>query len=204
MIRTDNVERRALVAATLRRFGATDIGFYARWAWESLDGSASSSDKVVEPTTAFPANQSYEAVVDGSKAHLQFESDASPKLTDPATHDSMTVRLWTTAIRPEVFMLSWARRARNFRCVLLRVRGVVYASVTDPNGSLRPLKGSIRESIDTSGLLWTVWHCRRHAAHFAPINSRRVDAVYSRTGRLAEEFDPGLLDTGVMPCGLSE
>jgi hypothetical protein len=118
-------------AAILHAHGAEFVGFYGRWAYESMPGSVT-----------VPASQrgAYDITADGATIRVRFEDGVASKL------DSAGLPGVVTAIGADLFLVSWPVADGAAIAHVVDVRsGVVYASISALDGAApRHVKGTIR------------------------------------------------------------
>jgi hypothetical protein len=140
MVLAKGREKRKLAADILSAHGAEFIGYYGRWFWELLDtGPSRLRGAAPEPAPG----QMYEVTLDGASMRLRFQSGASAIVTGAgraAPSHATVIRL-----RPGLGMLTWKNPDGG---TVVQVQdyesGRVYAVLTERDGALRRLAGTIR------------------------------------------------------------
>ena len=125
-------EHRARDAAAdiLHRHGAEFVGFYGRWAYESLPGEPSASPRAPGDT--------YDINVDGAAIRVRMKDDTAQR-ADAAQPAGIV-----TAIGPSLLLLSWPRANGTAIVHVVDVDGgIAYASISPHEGSPRHVKGTI-------------------------------------------------------------
>jgi hypothetical protein len=113
----------------LHAHGAEFVGFYGRWAYESIPSGPVAHSKL---------DQSYDIVVDGSTTRVRLRDGAA------TMSGSSTASGIVTEIGPGLFLLSWPRAADTTTVHVIDVdAGIAYASISARDGSPRHVKGSI-------------------------------------------------------------
>jgi hypothetical protein len=116
------------------------------WAIQSLDVSGLTSAAPAEYESYLPdIGQIYEANFDGAILNLRYESEAVLTVTDQAKGTSETVRMSTTEIRAGIYMISWQETSKT---TVVHVadfeNGIVYANITQSDGTFLRLKGTLK------------------------------------------------------------
>ena len=136
MVLAKGRERRHRAADILNAHTASYVGFYGRWAWESLEPGGGSGD---------PApGRTYEAEIDGATTRVRYES-ARAATVQAGVGGAPPVSSTVTMVRPAVSLLTW-RDAKNTTFVQVHdhENGAAYAVVPDPDGGLRHIAGALR------------------------------------------------------------
>jgi hypothetical protein len=120
---------RDAAAAILHAHGAEFVGFYGRWAYESMPaGSAPSQSQ---------GGATYDITLDGATTRVRLEGGV-------ASADSSASRGVVTAIGPGLFLLSWPAAGGAATVHVIDVNaGIAYASMTPREGAPRHVKGRI-------------------------------------------------------------
>ena len=129
MVLAPEGKTRDAAANILHAHGAEFVGFYGRWAYESLSPSAASP--------APDADQTYDIHIDGASVRITLQertvlgdSSASPGIK--------------TTIGPGLFMLSWPRTADATIVHVIDVdAGIAYGSISRGDSAPRHVKGTI-------------------------------------------------------------
>lgn len=118
-------------AAILHTHGAEFVGFYGRWAYQSIPGGAA--------TPAAQQHQAYDIALDGATSRVRFEEGVATTLDSPGPPGVVT------AIGPGLFLVSWPVGAGTATVHVVDVdAAIVYASFATPDGSPpRHVKGTI-------------------------------------------------------------
>lgn len=118
-------------AAILHTHGAEFVGFYGRWAYQSIPGGAA--------TPAAQQHQAYDIALDGATSRVRFEEGVATTLDSPGPPGVVT------AIGPGLFLVSWPVGAGTATVHVVDVdAAIVYASFSTPDGSPpRHVKGTI-------------------------------------------------------------
>jgi hypothetical protein len=133
------------VRGILQSHGGHFIVFFGRLAMRRLDvGDASAGP--AEGESRLPAvGHTYEVEFDDAVFRLRFESETVMTVTDPAQGTSETLQVTATAIRPDVFMLSWQEASKT---TVVNVgdfeNGILYTTVTRPDGTFLRIKGTLK------------------------------------------------------------
>jgi hypothetical protein len=122
---------RDVAASILHAHGAEFVGFYGRWAYESMPAGAA--------TPASQRRQAYDITIDGAVVRVQLEEGVATRLDSPGSPGV------ATAIGPGLFLVSWPVAAGSATVHIVDVdAAVVYASISTLDGaSPRHLKGTI-------------------------------------------------------------
>lgn len=137
MVLAKERDKRQRAADILNAHDAEFVGFYGRWAYESLEetGTAGSGRSSVDTT--------YEIDLDGIVTRVRYESGSSAVITDPAEPASGRVAK-VTWVRPGVSLLSWQDAdAVPVVCVADVENGTAYGSVVR-GGTLQHVEGTVR------------------------------------------------------------
>jgi hypothetical protein len=140
MARVKGRDRRRRAAEILSAHGAEFVGYYGRWFWELLD---TGPGRLMPRTGPEPApGQMHEVNFDGTSMRLRFQSGASAIVTAaglPSSHAAIQ------RLRPGLNMLCWKTPDGT---AVVQVHDYessrVYAVLTERDGSLRRLTGTIR------------------------------------------------------------
>ena len=127
---------RDAAASILHAHGAEFVGFYGRWAYESMPAGAA--------TPATQRRQAYDIKIDGSAVRVNLEEGVATRLGSPGSPGVVS------AIGPGLFLLSWPVAADNATVHIVDVdAAVVYASISPLDGtSPHHLKGTISRIAD--------------------------------------------------------
>lgn len=121
---------RDLAADILHAHGAEFVGFYGRWAYESMPG---------EPPPQSHRGETYDINVDGRTTRVRLQQDTAVMVDSPA------LSAVTTAIGPGLFLVSWPRTAGAETVHVVDVdAGIAYASIFRADGKPYHAKGTIR------------------------------------------------------------
>lgn len=125
-------------ASILHAHGAEFVGFYGRWAFESMPGGAA--------TPASQRRQAYDISIDGAVVRIRLEEGVATKLDSPGSPGVVTT------IGPGLFLLSWPVAADSATVHIVDVdAAVVYASISSLDGAPpHHLKGTITRVADKS------------------------------------------------------
>ncbi len=129
MVLAPEGKTRDAAASILHAHGAEFVGFYGRWAYESLSPSAASP--------APDADHTYDINIDGASVRITLQertvmgdSSASPGIR--------------TTIGPGLSMLSWPRAGDTTIVHVVDVdAGIAYASISRGDAPPRHVKGTI-------------------------------------------------------------
>lgn len=121
---------RDAASTVLHAEGAEFVGFYGRWAYESLpNGSAPPQP---------PRGDTYDISIDGAPIRVRLH-EATAAMVDSAAASGIV-----TAIGPGLFLLSWPPVAGSTTVHVIDVdAGVAYASISPRDGPPRHAKGTI-------------------------------------------------------------
>jgi hypothetical protein len=126
MVLAPDQRSRDMASRILHAHGAEFVGFYGRWAYESLPANSATT-----------GGQAYDVNVDGSRTRIRVHDGA-------VTVDAFAASAVTTAIGPGLFLLSLPRDANIAAVFVLDVdSGIVYASILPATGAPRHVKGTI-------------------------------------------------------------
>ena len=132
MVLAADARSRDVAARILHAHGAEFVGFYGRWAYESL------------PSGSEPAQElgdTYDITIDGSTMRVRLEPSVAVMVTASAAPGVKT------AIGPGLFLLSWPGTADTTTVYVIDVdSGIAYASVSSRAGSPRHVKGTIQRA----------------------------------------------------------
>ena len=121
---------RDAVADILHAHGAEFVGFYGRWAYESLPPAPAASRTLDD--------QTYDITVDGATTRVRLRRNAAVMV------DASAAPGVVTTIGPGLFLLSWPRAADSATVHVIDVdAGLVYASISRRDGAPRHVKGTI-------------------------------------------------------------
>ena len=138
MVRAKGGDRRHLAADILNSHGATSVGFYGRWAWESLAGNGKAAD---------PApGRTYESSIAGSgPVRIHYNSPNTATITTGIDAGGATLQAAVTPVRAGVTMLSW-HDAKNVLTVQVHdyEHGNAYAVLPDGGAGVRHHAGTLR------------------------------------------------------------
>jgi hypothetical protein len=137
MVLAKEHRKRDAAVEILNTHGAEFVGFYGRWAYQSLGDK-----KAAVPHAASPAAPSYEATIDGDVTTVGLESD----VTASVTHAGRDERYQATvvSIRPGIYLLSWQDANRT---TVIRVddveAGTSHEVKVDAAGNSRHAAGTV-------------------------------------------------------------
>jgi hypothetical protein len=138
MVLAKDHRKRDLAVEILNTHGAESVGFYGRWAYESL-----SENKPVAPSTGSAAGLSFETTIDGEVMTVGFESDAAASVTYAGRDERL--RAAVAWIRPDVVLLSWQDADRTTVIHVDDVdAGTAHAVKVDRAGTRRHAAGTLR------------------------------------------------------------
>jgi hypothetical protein len=130
MVLAPEGKARDVAANILHAHGAEFVGFYGRWAYESLS-----------PVAAAPEThkaETYDLTVDGATERVTLQEGVA---TMADSSSSPGVR---TTIGPGLYLLSWPRVGDTAIVHVIDVdAGVAYGSISQGNGAPRHVKGTI-------------------------------------------------------------
>lgn len=121
---------RDMAADILHAHGAEFIGFYGRWAYESLPYSP--------VTLPSPMDRTYDINIERTSIRIQLREGTAAMIEPPGPPGV------ATAIGPGLFLLSWPDAGDTATVHVVDVdSGIAYASVSPRGGPPRHLKGTI-------------------------------------------------------------
>jgi hypothetical protein len=129
MVLAPEGKSRDAAADILHANGAEFVGFYGRWAYESLPGDPPASE-------ARPGDI-YDLSVDGTTIRVRLQQDSAVIVDSPGSSGVVT------SIGPGLFLLSWPAADTATVHVADVDGGIVYASISPRGGSPRHVKGTI-------------------------------------------------------------
>lgn len=130
MVLAPESRSRDAAADILHAHGAEFVGFYGRWAYQSMPGDAA-------PPPLQPG-ATYDITIDGATMQVRLHEGAAVMV------DSSTSPGAVTAIGQGLFLLSWPRAAGTTTVHVVDVdAGIAYASIAPREGAPRHVKGSI-------------------------------------------------------------
>jgi hypothetical protein len=120
---------RDAAAAVLHAHGAEFVGFYGRWAYESMPADPA--------TPSSPPDATYDITIDGATTRVRLQGGV-------ASTDASASRGVVTAIGPGLFLLSWPAAGGTATAQVIDIdAGIAYASMTPREGSPRHVKGRL-------------------------------------------------------------
>jgi hypothetical protein len=142
MVLAPRVEERTLAATTLQSYGAKDIGFYGRWAWQAMGEQASAERS--DEQSGLPLGQIHEARFDNVTLRFRLESPNAISIPNAASGVDV-FEVLSSEIRPGVFVLSW-RDGDGTNVVHIDDfdQGVIHAHLTNRDGTVWRAKGTLR------------------------------------------------------------
>jgi hypothetical protein len=140
MVRAKSRDRRKLAAEILNAHGSESIRYCGRWIWEWLDVGPAGLRRRMAPERA--PSQMYEVDFDGASIRLRFQSGASAIVTGAGRAASHATVM---GLRPGLNMLTW-KSPDGMSVVQVHdyESSRAYAVLTERDGSVRRLKGTIR------------------------------------------------------------
>jgi hypothetical protein len=137
MVRVKAADERHLAADILTSHGAASVGFFGRWAWESLQDDGRAPD---------PApGRTYESRIDDAPVRVRYHSATAATISMGVDRGGSTVQATVTPVRNGVSMLSWPNGKDS---VTVHVHdyenGTVYAVVPDDGSGVRHVAGTVR------------------------------------------------------------
>ena len=143
MVLAPRPEERALTARTLRSFGAKDVGFFGRWAWQAMDEQASTEQP--EEQSGLPLGQIYEARFGNVTLRFRLDSPSAISVPNTASGGVDVFEVMSSEIRPGVFVFSWLE-ADGTSVVHIDDfdQGVIHAHLTNCDGTVWRAKGALR------------------------------------------------------------
>jgi len=119
---------RDAAANILHAHGAEFVGFYGRWAYQSLPGDAVTQSQ----------GDTYDITVNGATIRVRWQ-EGSAVMVDSSTSPGVV-----SAIGPGLFLVSWPRAADTTTVHVVDVdAGIAYASISTAAGAPRHAKGTI-------------------------------------------------------------
>jgi hypothetical protein len=137
MVRVKSADQRHRAADVLTSHGGTSVGFFGRWAWESLQGDEQAPD---------PApGRTYESRIDGAPLRVQYHSSTAASISTGVDAGGATLQATVTPVRTGVAMLSW-RDGNNGLTVSVHdyENRTAYAVVPDDAAGARHAVGTVR------------------------------------------------------------
>ena len=128
MVLTQDREGRNRAAGVLHAHGAKFVGFYGRWAYESLTEAA--------PRTRQSA-ATYDISVGADTIRVHLAEDGSAAIapaSQPATVSRLGAHLW---------MISWRRKSTAIVHVIDDAVRVAYTSLVEPDGATTHVRGPV-------------------------------------------------------------
>ncbi len=133
MVLAADARSRDVAARILHAHGAEFVGFYGRWAYESLPSGSESAQERIGDT--------YDISIDGSTIRVRLEPSVAVMVTASAAPGVKTT------IGPGLFLLSWPGTADTTTVYVIDVdSGIAYASISSRAGSPRHVKGTIQRA----------------------------------------------------------
>jgi hypothetical protein len=128
---------RHLAADILSSHGATSVGFFGRWAWESLEDSERAPDPA--------AGRTYESRIDETPVRVRYTSSNAATISMGVDQGGATYDAAVTPVRNGVSMLSWRNGTSG---VTVQVHdyenGTAYAVVPADQSGMRHVAGTVR------------------------------------------------------------
>ena len=137
MVRVKATDQRHRAADILTSHGASSVGFFGRWAWESLQGNEQAPD---------PApGRTYESRIDGTSVRVHYHSTTAATISTGVDAGATTLQATVTPVRTGVAMLSF-RDGNNVLtvCVHDYENRSAYSVVADDAAGARHAVGSVR------------------------------------------------------------
>ena len=136
MVRVRAADRH-LAADILSSHGATAVGYFGRWAWESLE----SGERAPDPS----AGRTYESQVGDTPLRVHYNSATAATISTGIDEGAATYEATVTPVRNGVSMLSWRNGTSG---VTVQVHdyenGTAYAVVPADQSGIRHVAGTVR------------------------------------------------------------
>jgi hypothetical protein len=120
-------DSRDLAADILHAHGAEFVGFYGRWAYESLPNAALQTS----------GSGDYDITVGADTIRIHLGTDGSARL--PGSSHTITA----TRVTTHLWLISWRRNNMALVHALDITTGMAYTSLMEPNGVARHVKGTV-------------------------------------------------------------
>jgi hypothetical protein len=121
---------RDLAAEILHAHGAEFVGFYGRWAYESLPNAA--------PETLVGSSYDITVGVQTIRIHLAEDGAATVPAASPAAT--------ATRVSTDLWLISWRRDTTALVHAIDLSTGVAYTSLMGPSGVAKHVKGTVQRS----------------------------------------------------------
>ena len=139
MVLAKEHRKRDVAVEVLNTHGAEFVGFYGRWAYQSLGDKRVSAPVAEAPTTG----HSYETTIAGDVTTVGLESDVAASVGHPGRSERHHATV--VSIRPGIYLLSWQDADRT---TVIRVDdvdgGTSHEVKVDPQGNSRHAAGTVR------------------------------------------------------------